>query len=177
MQDPARDETELSRFLDSGRHGGRNAGDSIHRSWNSSPVDWHLDAPIEVSAAVLELTASELPEMLEIVAHMLATGTMSFTIHRLVAAFEVPPAQIAETAWRACADLDHLEKQRGPWRDPAKFLNAPNLAALLYMCQARLNRVPQLARRRRLERILKRVEGTYRHSQARAWIEDFIGEP
>jgi len=133
-------------------------------------------APSEASIAVLELIASEQPELLEFQAHVLWNGTMSFAVEELAAAFSVPPQELAGAIGRACHDLDRLEKRRGAWRDPGQVLGTrPNLAALRHLCQARLRRAWHLPRRRRLERIYQKLEAAYAHARTRAWIDDFIG--
>ena len=89
--------------------------------------------------------------------------------------FDVPHDQVGREIHRAGVDLDRLERLRGPWRDPAKMLGSPNLAALLYVCYARRNRVSTLAHERRLQKIVRRVEQAYELARSRAWIEAFIG--
>ncbi len=132
-------------------------------------------APIEASLAVLELAASEQPELLEFQAHVLGNSTMSFAVQKLAAAFDVPPEKVGRTVTLACKGLDRLEKHRGKQQDPEKLLDAPNLAALLHVCHARLNRVTQVNRCRRLERIQRTVKRAYEQARTRAWIDDFIG--
>ncbi len=132
-------------------------------------------APIEATLASLELIATEQPGLLEFQVHVLGNGTMSFAVAKLAAAFEVPPEKLGPAVVRACRDLDRLEKHRGRWRDPAKVLGAPDLGALRYVCRARLNRVSEVARRRRLERIERRVEAAYKLARTRIWVDAFIG--
>ncbi len=125
----------------------------------------------------MELTASEQPQLLEFQAHLLRSGTMSFATLHLAAELDVPPDQLGNAFYQASQDLDRLEKHRGRWRDPAEVLRFPNSAVLRSACQARLKRVPQLSRRRRLERILRRVDAAYQLARTRAWVKDFIGPP
>ncbi len=133
------------------------------------------DAPIEAAAAVLELAASEHPELLEFQVHVLANGTMSFALDKLASSLDVPRRQLAPTVLRACKDLDRLERRKGTWREPAKILDEPNLAALFYVGSARLERVSIPPRRQRLERVVRKVERAYGLARSRAWIEAFIG--
>ena len=135
------------------------------------------EAPVESVVAVLELTASERPELLEFQTHVLRNSTMSFALQQLADTFEVPPDQIGQAVFRAGKDLDRLETLRVTWRDPAKVLDSPNLPALLYLGHARLARVSKLIRRRRLEVTLRRVQRAYDLARSRAWIEAFIGPP
>ncbi len=64
-------------------------------------------------------------------------------------------------------------QNRSFWRTPI----AATAAVLRRACRARLKRVPQLSRRRRLERIQRRIDAAYQLARTRAWIEDFIGPP
>ncbi len=142
-------------------------------------------APVEATVAVLELVASKQPELLEFQAHVLCNSTMSFAVQKLAAAFDVPIEKVGGAVSRACGELDRLEKQRGTRRDPATSPqkakgaspDSPNLAALLRVCQARLKRVSSVGRRRRLEKIRRRVQAAYELARTRAWIGAFIGPP
>ncbi|MCP3963759.1 MAG: hypothetical protein GY719_38475 [bacterium] len=125
---------------------------------------------------LLELTASGLPQRLSFQLDVVMKSPARSALYELAAVFDVPHDQVGQAVFRACKDLDRLERQRGRWRDPAKILDSPNLAALRHVCHARLNRVSKLARQHRLERILQRVEQAYELARSRAWIEAFIGE-
>ena len=149
-------------------------GQEILSPRNSSPSGDGWEAPISASIAILELTATEHPELLEFQIHVLGNSTMSFALEKLATAFDVSRRRIGSTVLKACKDLDRLEQRRGAWREPAKILDSPNLAALLSVGTARLGRLSR-ARRLRLERIMHKVERAYRLARSRAWIEAFIG--
>ncbi len=108
-------------------------------------------------AELLEVTASGHPQLVDYTLGLLLRSPARSAVYELAAAFDVSHAQVGREIHRACADLDRLERLRGTWRDPAKILGTPNLAALLYVCYARRNRVSKPARQRRLETILRRV--------------------
>ncbi len=126
-------------------------------------------------AELLETTASGHPQLLDFLLELVLKSPARSAVYELAATFDVPHDQVGREIHRACGDLDRLERLRGAWRDPAKILGAPNLAALLYVCYARRNRVSKLARQRRLEKILGRVERAHELARSRAWIEAFIG--
>ncbi len=126
-------------------------------------------------AELLEVTAAGHPQLLDYLLGLVLRSPARSALYELAAAFDVPHDQVGREIHRACVDLDRLERLRGAWRDPAKILGSPNLAALLYVCYARRNRVSTLARQRRLENILRRVERAYELARSRAWIEAFIG--
>ncbi len=132
-------------------------------------------APFEAMIAVLELIGSEQPQFLEFQAHVLGNSPMSFVLQKLAQELGVPAEKAAKAIGQACRDLDRLEKQRGRWQDPAKVVGSPNLAALRHACGARVGRVFDIARRRRLEVIQRRVEAAYGLARTRAWVDDFIG--
>ncbi len=136
---------------------------------------WAWGAPVEASAAILEAVASAQPELVEFQAQALLNSTMSFAVRELAVAFSVPPEKVGKTVGRACRQLDQLERVRRTWRDPAKILDSPNLAALVHVCQARLKRTSPAARQLKLERTRRRLEAAYQVAQTRAWIDDFIG--
>lgn len=128
-------------------------------------------------AAVLELTGSERPELLDFQLETFLNSPMRFAVLELSAAFDVSREKLAVTVYKACQDLDRLEKRRGVWRDPALVLESPNVAALYYVCAARLGRVAAAGRRRRLEGTCRKLEQAYELARNRAWIEAFIGPP
>lgn len=135
------------------------------------------DSSLEALVCVLELTASERPELLDLHLDALLHSNMRPTVLRLAAEFGVSVDKLEHSLYRASLDLDRLEKARRVWRDPARVLEAPNLAALVGLCRARAGRVHAIARRRRLETILGKLERAYELARSRAWIEDFIGPP
>ncbi len=136
---------------------------------------WAWGAPVEACLGALEVIASEQPELLEFQAQTLLNSTMGFAVRELGAALEVAPENVGQAVSRACTDLDRLAKHRRTWRDPAEILDSPNLTALLYVCRARLDRTSPPTLRRRLEKVLRRLESAYGLARSRAWIEDFIG--
>ena len=132
---------------------------------------------IDAVVALLEVTASGHPRLVDFQLRTILASPARSAVYDLASAFDVAHDQVGQTVHRACVDLDRLERRRGTWRDPASILDSPNLAALLHVCRARLKRVVKLARERKLERILRRVERAYELARSRAWIEAFIGEP
>ena len=127
--------------------------------------------------AALELTASERPELLDFLLETFLNSPMRFAVLELANAFDVPQGKLALTFYKACVDLDKLEKLRRVWRDPAQVLEAPNVAALYQTCSARVGRVAGLTRRRRLEGLCLKLERAWEQARDRAWIEAFIGPP
>ena len=127
--------------------------------------------------AALELAASERPELLDFLLETFLNSPMRFAVLELATALGVPERKLALTFYKACLDLDKLEKLRLVWRDPAQVLEAPNVAALHQICRARMGRVDGIARRRRLEGLGLKLERAWEQARDRAWIEAFIGAP
>ncbi len=131
--------------------------------------------PFEATITVLELIGSEQPQFLEFHAHVLGNSPMSFVLQKLAQELGVPAERAVKAVARACRDLDRLEKQRGRWKDPAEVLGSPDLAALRYVCSARLSRISKATRRQRLMSIQRRIESAYSLARTRAWVNEFIG--
>ncbi len=132
-------------------------------------------APAESTLTVLEIVASEQPDLIEFLAQSLVGSPVSFAIRELAATFGVAPEDVGETVGRACTHLDCLERHRRAWRQPAEVVESPNLAALVTVCRARIRRASPPKRRLKLERILRRIEPAHRLARTRAWIDDFLG--
>ena len=135
------------------------------------------DSSLEAVVAVLELSAAERPELLRFQVHVLLNSSMRPAVLELARAFAEPVEKAGETLYRASLDLDRLEAWRRVWRDPAQFLESPNVVALYHLCGARVGRVRSLVRRRKLEEILRKLEQAHDLAKSRAWIEEFIGPP
>lgn len=129
------------------------------------------------TAAVLELIAAEQPELLDFQLEAFLNSALRFAVCELAAVFGVPLEKVGFVVYKATRDLDRLEQRRGAWRDPAKILESPNVAALAQLCRARGGRVRTVHRRRKLEAILRKLERSQDLARSRAWIEDFIGPP
>ena len=129
----------------------------------------------ETVTATLELAASEHPHLLSFLLEMLVNSPARSAVYELASAFDVSHEEVANTVYRASADLDRLEKRREAWHDPAKIVGAVNLAALFFVCSARSRRISIPSRQRRLQVILRRLERAYELARSRAWIEAFIG--
>lgn len=127
--------------------------------------------------ALIELAASERPQLLDLQLDTVLNSPMRFAAHNLASDFGVPVDQIGVTISRACHHLDRLEKRRGHWRDPSAILESPNVAALLQVCEARLEHVSGKQRQRRLEAILRKLEQAHERARTRAWIEAFLDPP
>lgn len=129
---------------------------------------------VETAAAVLELTASQRPELMDFQLEALNTSRHGMAVYELASAFGVRPEFVGRTVLAACGDLDSLEKARNAWREPGQILEAPNIAALRTVCEARLSRVPGLGHRRRLAVILRKIGEAQEFARVRGLIESFI---
>ncbi len=125
---------------------------------------------------LLELTATLRPELLDFQLDSLRNSPVRFAVLDLASGLGVPEHRIAAAIYLACHDLDQLAATRRVWRDPSEVLEAPNVAALHHVCQARLSRTAG-PKRGRLEITLRRLRKAHELLQSRAWIEDFLGRP
>ena len=132
---------------------------------------------VSAVAELLEVTASGHPQLLAFQLDLILKSPARPAVYELANVLDVPHDEVGRTIHKACLDVDRLERNRKTWRDPAKVLRSPNLAALRTVCRARRNRVFKLARQRRLDRILRKLERAHELARSRAWIEAFIGPP
>ncbi len=145
------------------------------RGSNATTANGPWRAPYESTLAVIEIVASEQPDLIEFHVQALRNSPVSFAMRELATDFDVAPEDVGEAVGRACIHLDRLERHRRAWRDPTEVVESPNLAALVAVCRARIRRASPPKRRQKLERILRRVEPAYQLAQTRAWLDDFIG--
>lgn len=132
---------------------------------------------VEAVVAVLEVLASERPELLAFELEALLNSPFRFAVQELHGALGVRLEELALVLYAASADLGKLEQLRRAWRDPRKVLSSPNVPCLLILCRARLGRIRGVRRRHKLEVVLRKLGAAHEHARSRAWIEDFIGPP
>ena len=116
-----------------------------------------MRSSVEAAIAALELTASEHCELLDFQVHVLLHSELRPAMQALAERFAVELRRVGVTVYQACLDLSRLERKRH-WGNPAEVVEAPNLAALHGVCLARLARIQAPARRRKLERIGRKIE-------------------
>lgn len=127
-------------------------------------------------AGMLELVASHRPDLLPIYLDMVANSPARFAVLELASDLKVREVEnLHPVLLKISADLDRLEKRRTGWRHPEQIITSPNVVGLLYFCRARINNVPGIARRRRLEVMSRKLQRAYDQEKTRAWINDFIG--
>ena len=127
-------------------------------------------------ASILELVASQRPDLLPTYLDMVANSPARFAVLELASDLKVKEIQnLYPVVLKIIADLDRLERRRTGWRHPQQIVTNPNVAGLLYFCRARIRNVPGIARRRRLEIMTRKLERVYDQERTRAWITDFIG--
>ena len=132
----------------------------------------------ESLAAMIELLASQRPDLLPVYLDMAGNSPVRVAILELVSEFDVrEPTGLCEAALKTRTDLDRLEKRRGGWRHPQQVVTQPHIGALLYFCRARIQRVSNNGRRRRLEVLARKLERVREREKTMAWINNFIGSP
>ncbi len=127
-------------------------------------------------AAMMELVASQRPDLLPIYLDMVSNSPARFAVLELASDLGVrEPRDLYPVVLKISADLDRLERKRTGWRHPQQIVHEPNVGGLLYFCYARMNNVAGISRRRRLEIIARKLQRVYDQEKTRAWITNFIG--
>ena len=127
-------------------------------------------------ASMMELIASQRPDLLPAYLDMAGNSPARFAILELARDFGVrEPRDLHREILKAVADLDRLERRRSGWRHPRQIVHKPNVGGLLYFCRARVGNVPDEGRRRRLEVMAHKLQRAHGRDKTRAWITDFIG--
>ncbi len=132
-------------------------------------------------AGLLELVASERPDLLRPTVKALEFSRAAASVAELVERWGIGPenraADLAEIAAKTSDHLDRLERKRTSWRHPREVVDSPNVAALLAFAYGRCGRVPDLRRRRRLEIMARKLERAAESDRRRRSVERFLGEP
>ena len=127
-------------------------------------------------ASILELVASQRPDLLPIYLDTVTNSPARFAVLELAAKLGVKAGQdLYRMVLKIVTDLDRLEGKRTGWRHPRQIITTPNIVGLLYFCRARIQNVPGIARRRRLEIMARKLQRVYDQERTRDWIHDFIG--
>ncbi len=127
-------------------------------------------------AAILDLVASQRPDLLAVYLDIVANSPARFAVLELASDLGVRGTQdLCPVVLKISADLDRLERRRTGWRHPKQIVDDPNVAGLSHFCRARIQNVPGIARQRRLEVIAMKLQRIHDQEKTRAWITDFIG--
>ncbi len=125
---------------------------------------------------MMELVASQRPDLLPIYLDMVSNSPARFAVLELakdLGVREVP--DLYPVVLKISTDLDRLERKRTGWRHPQQIVHDPNVGGLLYFCNARIQNVVGISRRRRMEIMGRKLQRVYDQEKTRAWITDFIG--
>ncbi len=123
---------------------------------------------------LLELVTAELPELLPFAGELLRQSALRFAAIELAKDWGVRLEQLPATVARATAGLDRLVRYRGGWRRVSQVIEAPNVAAIIALAEARLARTPDHRRLGPLVRKLKRLAAKKRTEDR---IRSFLNEP
>lgn len=125
--------------------------------------------------AVLEMTASWRPDLLEFQLETYLNSPMRFVVFELASILEIQHDQVGPALRRASVQVDRWVKRGGSGQPPVETIRqSRNLSAVLQVCRARIGRVSGIERRR-LEKLLEELERARFTSGDRSWIETFIG--
>lgn len=138
------------------------------------PQDLAATPHLDQVTRLLELVATQQPDLLFLVIDMASHSPFRFAILELASTFGTTPERLASVLHTTCLNLDRLEARR-KWKHPYDVLPQANLRGLLYLCRARRIRVSAVTRSRRLAMIARKLEQAYRSERTQRWIEDFLG--
>ena len=124
----------------------------------------------------LELTASELPELLPWLIDVVQNSPARWMIHQLEETWGVRSVvDLGSGVLKAVRDLDRLEARPGHWRHARHIVHDPCLAALHDIAVKRHSRIDARARRNRLKAIVRRVAADLETERRCVRIQQFIG--
>ena len=134
-----------------------------------------LAGPVQASTVrLLELVAAEVPELLPFANELLRQSALRFAAIELAKDWGVRLEQLPATVAQASAGLDRLVKYRGGWRQVSQVVDAPNVAAITALAEARLARTPD---RRCLGPLVHKLRRLEANQRARDRILSFLNEP
>lgn len=132
-----------------------------------------IQPAIEPLVALLELTASQRPEILSWLVTTAAHSPASYMLVQLAEEWGTAPGEVGRMATRATEQLNLLERSR---RMPeTESPEEPDLAAMLYLAIERHERISSVRRKRQLKKIARRLAGVLEDAWQRRRIESFIG--
>ncbi len=132
-------------------------------------------------AGLLELVASERPDLLEPLIEALGHGPAGRGLAEVAEVWGVRPEDrdddLGPVAVKASKHLDRLERRRTGWRHPAQVVDGPNVQALASLAGARRTRVDGIASARRLGIVRRKVERVAEVERQRRQLEAFLRAP
>ncbi len=133
-------------------------------------------------ASLLELVASERPDLLGPLVEVLERGPAGRGVAEVAEAWGVRPedraADLGPVVVRASRHLDRLEMRRpGTWRHPAQVVDGPNVQALATLADARHGRSEGIARAKRLNIIRRKLGRAAEVERARRELAAFLQAP
>ena len=135
-----------------------------------------LEQETEGVASLLEMVASERPDILGWVLDLLQHSPVRFAILRLLREWEVGETRRAAPFLRkAVTDLDRLERRH--WTKPQQIIPKPHLGSLVLMATARAQRIHGSVRRRRMAGIAGKLKRCYENERTRRYVDALLQEP
>ena len=125
--------------------------------------------------AILEVIATEAPELLAYQIEICRQGPVVWAIEELAMDWRIRPDQMCATVAASVAAVEKLRRRRS-WRDPAAVVDRPNLATCRAMAQARAARTNSRAQRGQLEATCRRLAACLETQRRRDWLLAFLDE-
>lgn len=141
------------------------------------PADPYAGRPpiqpaIDPLVTLLELTATERPELLPWLLSILPHSAASYMLEQLAEEWEVKPGEIHRRADAAARDLDRLES--GGAAEPYR-MSLPDLAALFHFALKRRDRLSGIRRRSRLKTIGRQLGSALKVIRRRRQLQSLAG--
>ena len=127
-------------------------------------------------AAILEVIATESPDLLAYQLEILRQGPVRWCTDELASDWRVRPDQLCATLATGVVTVESLRRRRG-WRDPAAVVDRPNLSACLAMAEARAARTASKTQRGQLDATCRRLATCLDTERWRDRILAFLDEP
>ena len=127
--------------------------------------------------AVLELLVAQARNLLPYQLELTRQSALRHALDELAREWRTTPENLADTLTSAGDALERLIRRRRVWRDPAEVLDAPNVAAILALAEARAARIVNVVRRRPLEQVCRKLRRALDQQSCRQRIEQFLAEP
>lgn len=139
----------------------------------------------EAAISLLELTASESPQLLPWAVQVLRSSGAGLALAKIATDWGADVEILAPVVLKAVADLDTLIRCRKLWRRPEQVLRLPNAKAIADLATAHHTRMftapawrrNTIERRSKLQRIAARCSSAHRADSTIRWMLNFLQLP
>ncbi len=130
---------------------------------------------VDVVAGMLEVLASQRPDLLAAYLDMASHSPLRFALLELARVCDTGLDDLGRVVHTASRDLDRLGRRKR-WRHPKDVVRQPNLGGLLVLCRARRERIGGTGQRRRLGVMERKLSEAYEIEKTHRWIVEFLDQ-